>query len=108
MENQFNSTDQQDLALERARYRVRKISRFYTHLFIYIVGVLLYFAKTYFGAPFNFWPIVYINCFFMTIWTIVIGIQGIKLFFRERVFGTDWEQRKMQEFLNKDKHNKWE
>ena len=108
MKRKFESTNPEDLALEMARYRVHKMSRFYTHLFIYIVGLLLYLAKTYFGAPFNFWPIVHINCFFMSIWTLVIAIQGIKLFFRETIFGSSWEQRKMQEFMNKEKQNKWE
>ena len=108
MKRKFNSTNPDDLALEMARYRVDKMKKFYTHLFIYIVGSALYLCKTYFGAPFNFWPIVHINCFFMIVWTIIIGIQGIKLFFRENVFNSDWEQRKMQEFINKDKQNKWE
>lgn len=107
MKRKFESTNPEDLALEMARYRVHKISRFYTHLFIYLVGVLLYFAKTYFGAPFSFWPIVHINCFFMTVWTFIIAVQGIKLFFSENVFNFSWEQRKMQEYLKKDQQNKW-
>ncbi|HNP32777.1 MAG TPA: 2TM domain-containing protein [Flavobacterium sp.] len=104
----FKSINSNDIALEMARYRVHKIRRFYTHLFIYVIGVLLYVAKTYFGAPFNFWPIRHINSLFIMIWTFIIAIQGIKLFFRENVFNSDWEQRKMQEYLNKDKQNKWE
>lgn len=108
MRRRFNSDNAEDFTLQMARYRVHKMRRFYTHLFIYTVGVLLYVAKTYFGAPFNFWPIRHINCFFMMIWTFIIAIQGIRLFFREKVFGTNWEQRKMQEFLNEEKNNKWE
>lgn len=108
MKRKFESTNPEELALESVRYRVHKMRRFYTHLFIYLVGVSLYVCKTYFGAPFNFWPIRHINCFFMMVWTLVIAIQGIKLFFRETVFGSNWEQRKMQEFINKEKQNKWE
>lgn len=102
-----NSDNPEDYALEMARYRVRKMKRFYTHLLIYTIGLLVFFAKTYLDAPFNFWPIKHINCFVMTFWTIIIAIQGIKLFFRENVFNDNWEQRKMNEFLNKEKRNKW-
>jgi hypothetical protein len=91
-----------------ARNRVERIKKFYTHLFIYVIGVIIFIAKTYFGAPFNFWPIKYINCFFMWAWTFIIAVQGLRLFFREKVFGTKWEQKKVQEFLNNDKQNKWE
>ena len=108
MRPRFDPSNPDDFALEMARYRVHKMKRFYIHLFIYIVGVLLYVAKTYYGAPFNFWPIRHINCFFMWVWTFIIAVQGLKLFFREKVFGTDWEQRKIKEYLNKDQQNKCE
>ena len=108
IENQSTAENPEDYALEMARYRVNKMRRFYTHLFIYTIGVLVFLAKTYFGAPFNFWPIKHINCFVITFWTIIIAIQGIKLFFRENVFNSDWEQRKILEYINKDKHNKYE
>ena len=108
MRPRFTTENPEDFELEMARYRVHKIKQFYTHLLIYIVGVLLFLAKTDYGAPFNFWPIKHINCFFMWVWTFIIAVQGLKLFFREKVFGTDWEQRKIKEFLKKDQQNKWE
>ena len=108
MKRKFESVNPEDIELEIVRSRVHKMRNFYTHLFIYLVGVTIYICKTYFGAPFNFWPIRHINCFFMMVWTFIIAIQGIKLFFRENVFGTSWEKRKIQEFIKKDKQNKWE
>lgn len=104
----FKATNSDDFALEMARKRVHKISQFYTHLFIYTIGVIIYFAKTYCGAPFNFWPIGHINETFMWVWTFIIAVQGLRLFFREKVFDSNWEHKKMQEFLKKDKQNKWE
>jgi len=108
MKPKFDQTNPENFDIEMARYRVHKMRRFYTHLFIYSIGILIYLAKTYFGAPFNFWPIRYINCFFMWVWTFIIAVQGLKLFFREKVFGIKWEQRKLQEFINQEKQNKWE
>lgn len=108
MKPKFDRNNPENFDIEMARYRVHKMRRFYTHLFIYGIGVLIFLAKTYLGAPFNFWPIRYINCFFMWVWTFIIAVQGLKLFFREKVFGTQWEQRKLQEFINQEKQNKWE
>jgi len=104
----FSSTNPQELALEQARYRVRKIRRFYSHLLIYTLVLLVYLSKTYLGAPFNFWPIIHIGKTFILIWTIIIGVQGLRLFFREKVFDSAWEQRKMQEYMKDNKQNKWE
>lgn len=104
----FDSTNSEDIALEMARYRVHKMKRFYTHLFIYSIGMFLYLAKTYFGAPFNFSPIVHINETFMWIWTFIIAVQGLRLFFRETFFTTNWEHRKIQEYMNKEAKNKFE
>lgn len=104
--NSLNSFNKEDIALEMARYRVRKIRRFYKHLFIYMIAILVYVAKTYFGAPFNFWPIHFVNNTFMAVWTFIILLDGLQLFVRELFFGTQWEQRKMQEYLNQEK-NKW-
>ena len=103
----FKSNNPEDLAIEMARYRVHKIKSFFTHLFIFTIGVLIFIAKTYYGAPFNFWPIVHINCFFMWVWKFIISVQGLRLFFREQIFGPNWEEKKINEILNKDKQNKW-
>ena len=103
----FTTTDKEALEIEMVRNRVHKIARFYTHLFIFIIGVLIYVAKTYFGAPLNFWPIKYINCAFMLVWTFIIAVQAIRLFFREFVFGRNWEEKKIQQILNKEKQTKW-
>ncbi len=104
----FKEASPENIALAMVRSRVRKMSRFYMHLFIYIIGLLIYLAKAYYGAPFNFWPIKHINSFFMWVWTFFVVLQGIQLFLSEKVFGVDWERRKLQEFMNKDKQTKWD
>jgi len=105
--NRFKTTSNEEFRLQMARHRVQKIGNFFSHLFIFTIGVLIYVAKTYFGAPLNFWPIQYINCAFMCVWTFVIAVQGIRLFCREIIFGTNWENRKIQEYLNNKNQTKW-
>lgn len=91
--------------LEMARYRVEKIRRFYIHLFIYLIGVALYIMKTYFNVPFHFFPVRHINFTFMSIWTLIIAIQGFKLFIREVALGSSWEKDKVQKIMNEQNTN---
>lgn len=95
---------------EIAREKVQKIRKFYIHLFIFTIGVIIYILKTYFGLPINFWPIRFINEFFMWCWAFIIFIQGIKLFLGERILGKNWEEQKIKEILEEEKIRKqnWE
>ncbi|MGH2666968.1 2TM domain-containing protein [Flavobacterium sp.] len=96
MQNEFEK-----IALKR----VRKIRRFYTHLGIYSIGVVVFILKEYCNAPFNFPPIHYINWFLMTCWTFVLVVQGLKLFIREVVLGKDWENRQIDKILESEPKN---
>ena len=95
-------------SLEMARYRVDKIRRFYIHLLIYAIGVIIYVLKTYYGVPLNFPPLHYIGFTFMAIWTFIIVAKGMGLLVRETVFGDKWEERKVQEFMGEEQKTKWE
>lgn len=98
-----------DDPLAIARYRVEKIRRFFIHLFIYLIGITIYILKTYFNVRFNFIPIHFINFTFMAIWTLIIAIQGMKLFIREVAFGSNWEQQKIQKIMNEQQQKQnWE
>ncbi|RAR70103.1 2TM domain-containing protein [Flavobacterium aciduliphilum] len=84
--------------------RVKRIKAFYTHFIIYLmvnVGLVL-------NACFdqNSWgPLVelksYATAFF---WGIGIVAHGMSVFGRELFFGSNWEERKIKEFMNKDKN----
>lgn len=104
----FSSIEEKEL-LELAKKRVKKIKDFYIHLFIYAIGVAVFILKTYFGVPFNFLPVRYINWFVMSIWTFFLVVQALELFFNEVVFGKKWEQKKIQNFIEKGTNKKtWE
>jgi hypothetical protein len=95
----------EDTLEEVARKRVRKIKKFYGHLFVYLIGLIVYISKTYYGAPLNFIPLSYINEVFMWIWTFVVAVEGIKLFFSERVLGDGWEQKQIRKIMNDEKND---
>lgn len=89
-----------------AREKVQKVKNFYTHLFIYCIGVIIYVLKTYFGVPINFWPIRFINEFFMWCWTLIIIIQGVRLFLGEQFLGSKWEEEKVKQIMEEEKFKK--
>ena len=47
---------------------------------------------------------------FMTsfFWGICLVAHGLSTFIPEWVLGSDWEERKIKEFMAKEKANKWE
>lgn len=103
------STIEEKELLELAKKRVKELKDFYIHLFIYVIGVTIYVLKTYYGVPFNFFPIRYINWFVMAIWTFFLAMQAFQIFFSEIVFGKKWEQKKIKEILSKKSEKQtWE
>lgn len=88
------------------RKRVKKIKQFYSHLFIFTIGVIIYILKKYFGLSINFWPIRFINDFFMWCWTFVIVVQGAQLFLSEKILGKNWEEQKIKRILEEEKIEK--
>ena len=98
-----------NLELDMIKMRVHELKNFYIHVLIYCIGVLIYIGKRYFNLPINFWPINFINEFFMWVWTFIVAVQGIKLFFKEMFFGAKWEQRKIKKLMDEEKSEttKW-
>lgn len=106
MENQF----EEERRLYRARKKVQSIKGFYKHLAIYVFvnGFLL--ALKWFkleeGEEF-FTFSTFTTAFFWGFGLVfhAIGVFGTNLF-----MGSDWEERKVQEYMNRDKNksSKWE
>lgn len=106
-------TSQENIAekelLELAKKKVKKRKDFYIHLFIYAIGITFWILKEYTDLPVNFFPIRYINCFVMIIWTVFLVIQAIELFVSEIVFGKKWEENKVKNILEDQSEKKtWE
>jgi hypothetical protein len=104
MKTQYTQND----CYYQAQLRVRKLTRFYGHLFVYMIVLMLYVLKNYFGAPLNFFPIHFLNDFVMSIWTFVIAVKLVKLFFAEIIFDGRWEQNKIDKIMSQNSENhKW-
>ncbi|KAF2509337.1 2TM domain-containing protein [Flavobacterium zhairuonense] len=104
------TNDPEDYDLQQfAKRKIEKLKSFYSHAFVFFIGWVIYILKEYFGVPFNFLPLKYINGFVMAIWSTAFLINAIDLFASFKIFGAEWEERKVKSILEKgnEKH-KWE
>lgn len=102
-----NSTDAQ---YDMAYKRVKRIKGFYIHALIYVLvnasGVFVRTNGELFNNPSDFfsWETWDTTIF----WGMGLIAHGFSVFGRNIFFGSDWEENKIQEFMNKDKTEKWE
>lgn len=86
----------------RAKERVAELKKFYNNLFSYIVVIsglaLLNYFTTGFGYMWFLWAAFG--------WGIGIIFHALKTFNLNPFFGKQWEQRKIEEFMNEDDETK--
>ena len=106
----FRKNTQNLSSYELAQNRVECLKKFYISLFIYAIGLSFFLVKEYGKVEFNLLPIKYINWFVMSIWTFFIVVKALKLFVKNTILGTDWENRKIQQFMQNEnrKTQSWE
>lgn len=99
---------QDEIKYQEALKRVKKIKGFYTHAIVYVfVNIMIVFlnvknldpGETYFQFK-NF-----LTTFF---WGIGLVAHGLSVFVPNWIMGQNWEERKIKEFMEKEKANKWE
>jgi hypothetical protein len=100
----------EDIWLERITKKVQSIKGFYKHLSAYILVNLLLIALKYFqldkGELFLKFS-TFSTAFF---WGIGLVFHAINVFGKNILFGTDWEEKKINEYMNQNQnqHTKWE
>lgn len=87
----------------KAERRVNKIKGFYWHLFWYLaVNVFILFKINKDLDPGeDFFQLEHFSTLFF--WGIGLGFHWIGVFGRNLVFSKDWEERKIKEFMDKDR-----
>ena len=104
--NKFNLTPD-EIKYQQALKRVKRIKGFYSHLMIYVVintGILI--ANYMSNKPENFfrWEMFSTAMF----WGIGLLAHAFSVFLPSFMMGKDWEERKINELMEKEKQNKWE
>ena len=97
-----------EIKYQQALKRVKKIKGFYSHLMVYIVinTMLLIVNYKNMDANENFWRWQTFNTFFF--WGIGLLAHGFSVFMPGMIMGKDWETKKINELMEKEKQNKWE
>ncbi len=83
---------------KKAKKRVAELKKFYSSLSFYIIFIVLLAALNYYSNQFE-------NMWFLWAafgWGIGIFFHAIKVFNFNLLFGRDWEERKVQEFMDRD------
>ena len=89
--------DQEQQRYERARKRVQALKGFYIHAATYVlvnIGLFVIDLMTG-GGWWFFWPLIG--------WGIGLAAHGLNVFGFGGVLGRDWEERKIREFMDKER-----
>lgn len=109
--HEFSTEESYNIAYKK----VKRIKGFYSHLKVYILVnafiIISSLSRGYIGnhfevRGFNNWEI-YSTAFY---WGIALLIHAISVFGSDIFFSKDWEQKKIQKYMEKEAHNKnkWE
>ncbi len=93
---------------ERATKRVKAISGFYRHFIVYLLVNIFFLTLKYFklGPNQEFWNT---GNFSMAIWWgLGVAFHAIGVFGPGLFLGSNWEERKIRQIMEKEKNNKWE
>lgn len=98
------------LQYESAQKRVKKIKGFYTHFLVYIViniGIIFLNISQLKQGESYFKPENFFTAFF---WGIGLLAHALSVFLPNIVMGAKWEERKIREFMEKEKasQSKWQ
>ena len=90
-----------------ARKKVQKIKDFYTHLMVFIVVNLFLFGINWYTIDLRYPWFLWV----LFGWGIGLAFDYLKAFDKNPMFNKDWEERKINEYMNKDQQQdqqRWE
>ncbi|MEO5775336.1 MAG: 2TM domain-containing protein [Flavobacterium sp.] len=88
---------------QRAYKQVQDVKGFYGHLLSYVLTMMFFVFINLKYTPKDlwfYWP--------MLGWGIGLLFHGLKVFRYTPFMSKDWEERKIKEFMDKEKQNKYE
>jgi len=101
----YKSDERYDLAYKR----VKRIKGFYVHALVYVLVNLFIIASNFDNNWFDRGVVFRWETFSTALfWGIGLLAHGLSVFGRNLFFGQNWEERKIQEFMEKEKSEKWE
>ncbi len=89
--------------------RVKRIKGFYIHALVYVLVNAFIISRNYYAhspKEYHFWSWVNFNT--VLFWGTGLLAHGLSVFGRNLFSGQNWEERKIKEFMENDKSEKWE
>lgn len=93
-----------DINYYKAKKRVKTIKGFFGHLISFIVINLVLYVINLVTYPNDFW-FDYWFYWQLLIWGVGLVLHGIFVFYSLPFFGKEWEEKKIQEFMQKEDYN---
>lgn len=108
-EDYKSQNSNRDERYEIAAKRVKRIKSFYVHLLIYILVNIFIIASNFIRNS-NDEPLFWSWQTFSTalFWGIGLVAHGLSVFGKNLFFSSNWEEKKIQKLIDKDKNQKWE
>ena len=86
--------NQEDIKYQKAKRKVAAMRGFYIHLSVYVLVNLLLLLINISVSPESlwfFWPLL--------AWGVAIALHAFSVFGSERLFGPEWEEKKIAEIM---------
>lgn len=104
-------TKDSGLKYQRAKSRVEKLKRFYSHLTVYLIANTLVSTFKIIrnmnnGETFNEAFFDFSTFFVWTVWGLAIAIHAFSVFILPLLIGSNWEERKIEEIMKNEMSNK--
>lgn len=99
----METNDNDALVLIKVKKQVKEMKMFYLHLMAYVVVITALMIINLITYPFYLWflwPVLG--------WGIPIAFHALSVFNMSPFLGRDWEQRKIEELIEKEKGSKWQ
>lgn len=100
----------EEIKYREAQKQVKRMKGFYIHAIVYVVinGMLLVEHFQDLDAGESFWELK--NFSTLLFWGVGLLAHGLSVFAPTFILGKDWEEKKIQEFMGKEKEaqNKWQ
>ena len=99
-----DSKEQYEMALNK----VKKLKGFYTHLIVYLIVNAFIVVGNFKNLEVGESYFQFNNFTTAFFWGIGLVAHGFSVFVPHFVFGKDWEDKKVKQFMDKNKNSNWE
>ena len=93
----------EEIRYREAQKRVKRMKGFYTHAIIYVVINIMVFISNAREIPAGESIIQWRTLMTPITWGIGLLAHGLSVFVPNMILGKDWEERKIREFMEKEK-----